>query len=841
MPNLKLALRTLVRTPLIASVAVASLALGIGANTAIFSLIQRVLLRSLPVPEPDRLVNILASGPNPGSQSCNRSGSCRIIFSYPMFEDLAKAQTALTGIAGHRSILADLSFRGRSLAGEGVAVSGSYFPVLELRPSLGRLIGPEDDRAIGGHPVAVLSHSYWANELGSDPSVLGQSIRVNGLPMTIIGVGPERFDGTTLGNRPRVFIPLTMRGLMEPWSGEAYSDRRSYWVYVFGRLKPGLTAAQAATQLNGIYSPIIADVELPLQRGATPQTLAEFKAKKLRVEPGHQGQSSLMAQTRMPLILLFAVTGIVLLVACTNVANLLLARAAARSSEMAVRSSLGAGRSQLIGQLLAESGILALAAGLASVLVARGTLGLLTSFLPAELTRTIEFGIDGPALLFAAAVSLGTTLIFGLLPALHSTRPDLLALTKSSPGRGSVGRKTVRFRTTLVTAQVALSMALLCAAGLFIRSLTNVNRVELGIRTDSVVTFTVSPSQIGYDSIRTWALFNRIAAELEREPGVVDVTYGLVPVLRGWSNGNDVDIDGVETTPDRDVNVRTNFVGPGYFHALGVPVLAGREFTLGDAAGASLKAIINEAVVEKFKLGSNPIGRRLRLGNALSRDPNGPIPPDVEIVGLVRNAAYSDVKTDGPQDVLYLAARQELSLGRLTFYVRVRGNTEAMVGTIAPLIARLEPNLPVADLSTLPQQIRENIYLDRMITSVSAGFALLATLLAAVGLYGVMGYTIAQRTREIGLRMALGADAGRVRGMVMRQVGWMTVAGIAVGLVAAFGIGRSAQSLLFGLKGHDVPTFVGAAVVLTLVALGAGMVPARRASRVHPMEALKSE
>ncbi len=840
MPSLKLAVRTLARTPLVTLVAVLSLALGIGANTAIFSLVQRVLLRSLPVPEPDRLVNVLASGPNPGSQSCNRAGGCDVIFSHPMFRDLEQGQTVLTGLAGHRGIGADLSFRGRSLSGQGTAVSGSYFPTLGLRPALGRLLGPDDDRVPGGHPVAVLAYHYWANELGADPTVLDETIMVNGHAMTIVGVAPRGFDGTTLGMRPRVFVPLTMREAMEPWSRGSLADRRSYWVYLFGRLRPGVTPEQAAVQLNAVYSPIIVDVELPLQLGQSDQRLTEFRNKKVRVTAGHQGQSSLMGQTRTPLLLLWGVTGVVLLVACTNVANLLLARAAARASEMAVRSSLGARRHQLIGQLLAEAGLLALMAGGASLLVARGTLTLLLSFLPSGLGLGATAGINGPVLGFAALVSLATMLIFGLLPALHATRPDLLTVTRSDSARGGASRGAVRFRHGLVTAQIALSMALLCSAGLFIRSLTNVNRVELGIRSENLVTFAVSPQQIGYDSLRTLALFERLESELALLPGAVEVSSALVPILSGWSNGNDVDVDGFPTTPDTDVNSRTNYIGVNYFRTMGVPVLAGREFGPGDAVGTPGVAIVNEAFAKKFRLGSNPIGHRLRLGNAAARRPGSPPPPDLEIVGLVRDAAYNEVKGEIPP-VLFLAARQNPGVPRLSFYIRTRGAPAATVGAIEPLVARLEPLLPVADLQTMTQQIRENIYLDRMITTLSAGFAILATLLAAVGLYGVLAYTIAQRTREIGLRMALGADAARVRGMVLRQVGGMTAAGLVAGLVGAWGIGRAAQSLLYGLTGTDVPAFGGATVVLVAVALAAGLMPAQRAARVHPMEALRAE
>jgi len=837
MPNLKLAIRTLARTPLVTSVAIASLALGIGANTAIFSLVRRVLLEPLPVPNPDELVSVLGSEPNLGSTSCSGAGGCDVIFSYPMFRDLEQAQTALTGLAGFRPTPADVSFRGKSLSGEGLVVSGSYFPVLGLRPALGRLLGPADDQIIGGHPVVVLAHRFWVNELGADPSVLDQTIQVNGNPMTIVGVAPPGFEGTTKGFRPRVFVPLTMRETLEPWAAGNSENRRSYWVYLFGRLEPGVTMAQAADQLNGIYSPIIQEIEAPLQQGVSDQMLARFTQKKVRVEPGSRGQSNLMRETRTPLTLLFSVTAIVLLVACTNVANLLLARAAGRSTEMAVRSSLGAGRRHLIGQLFAEALLLSVGAGVLSILVAKSTLGLLTSFLPTELIRSIDFRLDLPVLLFAAVVSLGTSLLFGLFPAIHSTRPDLIAVTKAS-GRGSSGKGAVRFRNGLVTAQIALSMTLLSAAGLFIRSLVNVSRVELGLETQGVASFRVAPGQIGYDSTRSQALFDRIEEELAALPGTTGVTRSLVPIVRGWSNGNDVDVEGYPTDHDTDVNVRTNYIGSEYFATLDVPMLAGREFDRRDAAGTPGAAIVNQAFARKFDLGSNPIGRRLRLGSRFQRSSDAPTTYDLEIVGLVKDVAYSSVKDEVPP-VLYLSMRQNPEITWANFYVRTRGSLTGLIGSIEPLVARLEPGLPVADLMTLPDQVKENVFLDRMITTFSAGFALLATLLAAVGLYGVLAYTVLQRTREIGLRMALGADGGRVLGMVLKQVGWMTGIGLVVGLVAALAIGRSAESLLYELAGTDLAAFLGAGLVLAAVALGAGLVPALRASKVHPMEALR--
>ncbi len=842
MPNLRLAARALVRAPIVTVVAVVSLALGIGANTAIFSLIRGVLLRTLPVASPDGLVNILAQGPNSGSQSCNASGDCRVIFSYPMFKDLERSRTSLSGLAAHRIIGADLAFRGKSLNGIGIGVSGGYFGVLALTPALGRLIGPDDNPSVGGSPVAVLSHRFWTTELGADPSVLDQTILVNGAAMTIVGVAPPGFDGTTLGTRARVFVPLTMLATLGMQDQSRFESRTTYWLYLFGRLKPDVSLTEAQDQINAVYRPIIHDVEVPLQSGITDEMLARFKTKIVTLEPGDRGQSGIHEQTRAPLLLLIGITAIVLLVACTNVANLLLARAAGRQGEMAVRSSLGAERGQLIGQLMLESAMVAVMAGGLSIVVAQGTLALITSFLPQDLIRNVDVGIDRPVLLFAGGLSLGTAFLFGLLPALQATRSDLLAVIQTSGTRSSGSRGAARFRSALVTTQIALSMTLLCSAGLSVRSLINVSRVSLGIRTDSLITFALSPAQMGYPARQQAALFRRVEASLLDVPGVTGVTSSTVPILVGWSNGSDVDVEGVVATPESDLNTRTNEVGSGYFKTLGIPVLAGREFLPSDDIGTAPVTVVNEAFVAKFHLGANPIGKRVTHGSPLVRPPAGsPAPIAYQIVGVVKNSAYNQVKEDAPQPLFFRAHRQDSTIGRVVFYVRTSIATSAIVRAIPPLVAGVDPNLPVADLTTLPQQVKENVYLDRMITTLSGGFAILATLLAAIGLYGVLAYNVTLRTREIGVRMALGADGREVQRMVVGQLGMMILVGGVAGIFAAAGVGRVAQSLLFGLKGYDLPAFGAAALTIAAVAFGAGYIPARRASRIHPTQALRGD
>ncbi len=832
MSNLRLAFRSLFRTPFVTAVAIGSLALGIGANAAIFSLFDQMLLRPLPVKEPARLVDLAAPGPNPGSQSCGRPGDCTTVFSYPMFRDLETGQTVFDGIAAHRQFSANLAPKGQTpINAEGLLVSGSYFQTLGLAPAAGRLILPSDDHTIGASFVAVLSYGYWATHLGADPRVVGQVLIVNGQQFTILGVTPRGFAGTVLGSLPQVFVPISMRGVVNPGFDD-FQNRRSYWIYLFARLKPHVSIEQARAGVNRIYTPIINTVEAPLQDGMSEKTMALFKAKVVTLEDGRRGQSSMHTETRTPLILLFSLTGLVLLIACANIANLLLARGASRTMEMAVRLSLGAGRRRLLIQLLTESCLLALLGGAASLLVARWTLSGIAASLPEDMTNSMSFALQMPVVLFTAALSIGTGLLFGMFPALHSTRSDLVTTIRANAGQLHGARSASRFRTSLVTAQIALSMALLTSAGLFIRSLMNVSRVDLGVRIDHLLTFAISPELNGYTPARSAVLFRRAAEELGAIPGVSGVATALVPLIAGDNWGSDVAVEGFQRGPDIDANSRFNEVGPGYFRTLGVPLLAGREFTTADGAGSARVAIVNETFAKKFHLGRNAVGKHMSNSGSKTLD--------MEIVGLVKDSKYSEVKQEIPP-VFVIPQAQDTTVGQMNFYVRTSLPPEQLVRTVTGVIARLDPTLPVENLKTMAVQVRENVFLDRLISTLSAAFAVLATLLATVGLYGVLAYTVAQRTREIGVRMALGADGGRVRGMVLRQVGWMTLSGTLLGIGAALALGRAARSLLYGLDSTDPLVILGATGILAVVAFSAGYLPARRASRVHPMQALRYE
>ena len=835
--NLRLAVRSLFKNPFVTVIAILSLGLGIGANAAIFSLFDQILLRNLPVPEPTGLVNLSSSGPKgQANVTCDFIASCDYVFSYPMFRDLQQAQTPFTGIAAQVLSNANLSYERQTQSGFALSVSGSYFPVLGLRPALGRLLDPSDEQAPGEAQAIVLSYNYWRARFNESPAVLNQRLVVDSHPLTIVGVAPKGFDGTVVGMMPDVFVPMSMYG--GGFAASVLTQRLRYFLYLFARLKPGVSLGEAAAAINGPYHNILNGVEAPLQK-MNAQTLAEFKSRTLKLEPGQRGKSELYDQARVPLTLLIGITGLVLLIACANIANLLLARAATRTDEMAIRLSIGASRGQLIAQLLTESCLLAVFGGIFSLLIAQWTLHLIASVIRPELGAPelagIRYVLDRRAIVFAAALTLGTGILFGLFPALHSSRPDLVSALKGSSGQPGGSRVAARFRWSLATAQIALSMALLILAGLLTKSLWNASRADLGFRSDNLVTFSVSPWLNGYSPRRIVALYERIQDGLRTLPGVTGVTSSNVGLFGGdktaelWETH--LRVQGYPFGLDTDTNARWANVGADYFRTLGIPLISGREFTVSDADGTPKVAIVNQEFVRKFNLGNDAMGKKIGLYGAA---------PDIAIIAVARNAKYSELRGE-IQPEFFLPYRQRSEVSGNTFLIRTGRNPERLLATIPPLLASIDSNVPVDGLRTMSEQFQAYITISRVTGVLSAAFAVLATLLAAIGLYGVLAYTLTQRTREIGIRMALGADPSRVRRMVFSQVAWMTGIGGAIGLAAALALGRFAESLLFRLNARDPMVLGVSGFLLAVVAFAAGLIPARRAARLDPLNALRYE
>jgi putative ABC transport system permease protein len=826
--DVKYPARSLVRRPLVTTVAVLSLALGIGVNTAIFSVFERLVLRELPVPAPGELVNFVSPGPKPGSRSTGAAGGRDYIFSYPLFRDLERLEaTGLPRVAAFRQFDVSLSHDGQTARGDGLLVSGGYFPALGVTPALGRLFTPDDDRTPGAHPVVVLAHGYWTTRFGADPAVIGRALLVNGQPLTIVGVAGAGFAGTTLRGVPNIFVPLAMGPSMAGLSLE----RDNHSLYLFARLER-VTGDQLEARINGPFAAIIRNVEYPVLRGEMGErTQQEFLARRIALEDGSRGASGGRGEVRLMFGLLLAVTGLVLLIACANVANLLLARAAERSTEIAVRVSLGAGTGRLMRLLLAESALLGLLGAAGGLAVAGGTAIMLLRIVPAEVGRLLVFELNAPVLLCAMGLGLGTAVLFGLFPALFGVRSGLTAGAPS--GRVTASRGAARFRTALATAQIAVATVLLAQSGLFIISLINVGRQELGIRRDGLIGFRVSPFLNGYTPESAAALFDQIENGLKELPGVTSVTATTVPPLSDASQGQNVSVEGFAAPPDADVQAQFGRTGADYFRTLGIPLLAGREFSRSDAAGAAKVAIVNEAFARKFKLGAKPVGKRIALGAGN----NAAL--DIEIVGLVGDAKYRNLR-DAPPPQFFLPYRQG-GVGSLTFYAQASGDARQLRAAIPALVARVDPNLPIERLQTMDEQIWDAGTPNRLLATLSTSFAALATLLASIGLYAVLAYTVAQRLREFGIRLALGARRADVRWIVFAQVARMALIGGTIGLGVSLGLSRIAQRVLFGVQGDNPALVATVGISVAVLTFGVAALPARRASRVSPTLALRAE
>jgi len=829
MSELRLALRTLWKARAFTVVVMSSLALGIGANSAIFGLADQILLRLLPVDDPRQLVQLRLEGGRFGSNS----GDGTHTFSHPLYLALRDRNTVLGGLTGQLIQPASLVGEDRNERISVGLVAGNFFDVLGVRPHLGRLLHADDDRLRNGHPVAVLQYGFWRNRFAGASEVVGSTLRLNGSPFTVVGVADPRFEGTDSGLPTNLWVPVMMKPTITPTWDELDNERYS-WFYLFGRLKPGVTLDAAQASLRVLYRQR-QDEELEGSFFTRfPDLKPRFLSQTFLLIPASRGMSNLRDRFEQPLLVLEGLVGLVLLIACANVASLLLARAAARRKEMAIRAALGAPRGRLVRQLLLESLILAVAGGAAGLLVSAWLGRTLVRFLPFDpATLSLSTAPDLRMLLFTAGVTLLTALVFGLVPALQGSRVSPALTLKDETGAVAGGHGHVRLRKALVGLQIGLSTVLLVGAGLFVRTLQNLRSVDLGFETERVVTFGVQPATV-YDETRKRQVFRSLIESLAAVPGVKAVGANRSRLLTGgrWDSG--VTIPGVEPRDGENPWSFFNAVTPGYFEALGIKVKSGRDFTWNDWGAAQERCLVNEALVGEYLDGANPVGRFMGQGRAAAAD--------IEIIGVFANTRYENVRGQIPrQTFVSLGGKRMRTTSGVTVYARTDRDPRQLMPRLRQEVRAVDANLVVSDMRTLRDQVDLRLSSERMLFFLSTAFAVLATLLAVVGLYGVLDFIVTRRTREIGIRIALGALRGRVVGLVLRETLLLFVVGIGAGVVAGLAGSRLIESQLFGVEARDPLIFVASAASLFAAALAAGLIPAWRAARIDPVRALRHE
>ena len=823
--------------PLFTAIAVLSLALGIGANTAVFTLLDQLLLRLLPVQDPTRLVMIWSTGPHIGNNSGQRSAS------YPMYQDFQRRAEALEFVFCRSETPASITLDGGTERIQAELVSGNFFQALQIGPAAGRVFSPEaDDRVYKGHPSVVLSHQYWRSRFAGDPNVIGRKILVNSYPMEIVGVSAAGFAGLDPARSPDIRVPILMAPLMTPGRDDL-GNRRSQWVQMFARLKPGYTVESARASLQPLFHQILQQEvgESALSR-ISQYDRNRFLKRTALVETAANGYSGLRSQYSTALIVLMCMAGLILLIACSNVASLLIARAMARQKEMAVRLAIGAGRGALIRQLLVESVLLSLAGAAIGLALSLAATRALLSMLPSSgATLMLRPEPDARILIFSIGVALATALLFGVAPALQATKLDVLTTLKDLVGAVTGSGRSARFRKVLIGAQVALSFLLLMGAGLFVRTLVNLKNTRTGFESArNLVSFQVDPAKNGYSVARTRNFYTDALSEIRAVPGVKSTAYAMWPLLNGREWDLTVAVEGHAAQSGEDMQAYYNLVSPGFWQAMGIPLLQGRDFDErdrvdgGDDPQPWTVAIVNREFAEHFFAGQDPIGRMIGCCH-------GPgTKPFIRIVGVVENSLFGGPRA-GVHRQVFLPYLESASPAAVTFYVSTANPSPPVFATLRGIVAKLDGSMPIYDLKTLENQLDETLSTERLIALLSTVFGALATVLAALGLYGVMAFVVARRTREIGLRMALGAPRSWVLWLVMREVLLLLAGGLFAGVPAAYLLSRYVSSELFGVTPADAWTAAAAIAVLGLVAAVSGFVPARRASAIDPLTALRYE
>jgi predicted permease len=816
--DIRYAARTLRRSPGVVAAVTISLALGIGANTAIYSLMDAVMWRILPVKDPQGLM-ILTHG-----QGRDFGGG----FTYRQYRLMREQNQSLAGLEAYSPARFNVSVDGGvEPTIEGHLVSGNYFSLLDVNPVAGRAIGPEDDLVPNGHPVAMISHGYWQRRFGLDREIIGRTIRLSGTSLTIIGVTPPEFFGLEVGSAPDIFLPLMMQPSVLP-AFENLLEGKIYktWLEVFCRLKPAVHQQEAITELHGLFHQ-----EVP--KGGK---FAGMAKEQLALAPGAVGLSSLRRQFSKPLFVLMGIVGIVLLIACANTANLLLARAAARQREFAMRLTLGASRSRLVRQLLVESVMLALFGGVLGIVLASISTRFLVTFMSSGRSPIeLDLNPDLHLLLFTAGISIATGIVLGIVPAMRSTRIDLTPSLKNRGTSLTRGRGELRSNKILAAAQVSLSLVLLIGAGLFIRSLQKLTRHDGVAARENVLVMRVEPEGsdqrgVAGRSDRLDRTYRDLLRRVRALPGVRSA---------GLAQFTPTDVRGlsppVRLPSGEEKRMFVPMVYPGFFETAGIPMLTGRDFNDGDINGSSpAKAVVNEAFVRVVCEGTSPIGQQFEVAGTRR-----------EVIGVVRDSRYTDLRGETPAAMYLPFLQVNTGRGQMALYVRFAGDPGSITPQLKSAVQNIDPNMPLLDVRTLAEEVESVLVQERLIATLSSFFGALALLLASVGLYGLLSYTVVQRTGEMGIRSALGAKRLEIVWIVMREALLLVLVGIIVGVPVALAVGQVASNqisgLLYGLQSTDPLTITSACAVLLLVAVLASYLPARRASRVDPMVALRSE